>query len=380
MHDLVPAHGPLPGNAKKTRQHIVPQWLQRGFSRSKDTKRAKVAVYRKDSEPIFTNIVNVGVRKSFFTSTYFDGDKSVTQLDGELAATIDELRGREGPLTGEDQTNACRLFAHLEVRQHATERTIREMWTNVIPILVDHVRNEKELQDWLHKPMLSQRNCMDAIERSCARRCRQARARRGASPINLRETIRFAVVYIDSFKALVSADVATTGAAPEFVAEEYAKRVEGEEVLEDSVVYNRSKEMFLRAEAKSRVAGYSDFRWKVVRFSEDIVLPDSMVFHEVTDSSMIQNYLYVPARQLASYLPISARSALVGRSKPHRRRLPNAAQMRQMAARASFEFFVAAERNEAYGRLAPLIGNHRAFATPAVWRVVAEECLAYYRT
>ena len=376
MHDVIQAVGPLPGNAKKTRQHIVPQWLQRGFSRSTDPKRAKVAVYRRDAEPLWTNIVNVGVRKSYFTSTYFDGDISVTELDSQFAAIVEELRGRAGPLTGEDKANACRLFAHLEVRQHATERTVREMWTNIIPTLLDYVRNQKKLQDWLRKPMLSQRNCIDAIERSCTSRLGHARARR-LEAVNLRETIRFAVLYIDSFKALVAADVARTRAAPDSVAKEYAKRIEGEELLEDGIAYNRSKRMLRGAEAKSRIAGYAGFRWKIVQFSEDVTLPDAMVFHEVTDSSMVQNYLYVPARQLASYLPISARSALVGRAKPHKRRLPNAVRMRQMAARASFEFFVAAERKEAYQRLASSIGKHRAFATATTWRVVAEECLAH---
>ncbi|MCY4642011.1 MAG: DUF4238 domain-containing protein [Gammaproteobacteria bacterium] len=377
ISDPVPAAGPLPGSAKKTRQHIVPQWLQRGFSQSKDPKRVKVAVYRKDSEPIFTNIVNVGVRKSFFTSTYFDGDKSVTQLDSEFAAIIDKLRGQEGSLTGEDEKKACRLFAHLEVRHHGIDRIVREMWANILPILFDHVRNEKELQDWIHKPVLSQQNCMDAIARNCAHQLRQAKACRGAPPVNLREMIRYAADYIDSFKALMSTDVAATGAVPELVAEKYAKLIDRKEVLEHSIVYNRSRGMFLHADAKSRVAGYSNYSWKIVHFPENIVLPDSMVFHEATDSSLIQNYLYVPARQLASYLPISSRSALVGRSKAHKRRLPNAAQMRHMAAQASFKYFIVAVQREAYGRLKSKIGKHRKYSTPAIWRLVVKECLAH---
>ena len=375
--DSVPADGPLPGNVKKTRQHIVPQWLQRGFSQSKGPKRVKVAVYRKDSEPFFTNIVNVGVRKSFFTSTYFDGDKSVTQLDGEFAAIIDKLRGQEGSLVGEDETNACRLFAHLEVRHYSVDRMVREMWTNILPILFDRVRNEKKLQDWLHKPVLSQQNCMDAIAQNCAHQLRQAKAHRGAPPVNLREMIRYAADYIDWFKAGVSADISATGAVPEFVAEKYTELIGRKELLEHSIVYNRSKGMFLHADAKSRVAGYSNFSWKIVYFPEDIVLSDSMVFHEVTDSPLIQNYLHVPARQLASYLPISSRSALVGRSKPHKRRLPNAAQIRHMAAQASFKYFIAAVQSEAYGRLKSKIGKHRKYATPAIWRLIAKECLAH---
>ena len=377
ISDPVLADGPLPGNAKKTRQHIVPQWLQRGFSQSKDPKRVKVAVYRKDSEPIFTNIANVGVRKSFFTSTYFDGDKSVTQLDGEFAAIIDKLRGQEGSLTGEDETNACKLFAHLEVRHHAVDHTVREMWANILPILFDRIRSEKKLQDWLHKPVLSQQNSVDAIAQNCTHQLRQAKARRGAPPVNLREMIRYAADYIDSFKAGVSADISATGAVPEFVVEKFTELIGRKELLEHSIVYNRSRGMFLHADAKSKVAGYSNYSWKIVHFSEDIVLPDSMVFHEVTDSLLIQNYLYVPARQLASYLPISSRSALVGRSKPHRRRLPNAAQMRHMAAQASFKYFIAAVQSETYGRLKSKIGKHRKYATPAIWRLVAKECLAH---
>ena len=377
MSDLVPAAGPLPGDAKKTRQHVVPQWLQRGFSRSRDPKRAKVAVYRRDARALWTNTINVGVRKSHFTSTYFDGDKSVTGLDGQFAEIVAQLRCRPGAVSGEDKMNACRLFAHLEVRQHATERTVREMWINIMPILLDHVRNEGKFEDWFRKPMLSQRDCIDAIQRSCASRHGQANAHRNALPVNLREMIRFAMVYIDAFKAMVREDVSATGAEPSFVANEYAERLERGEVLEDGIVYNRSKEMFLRAEANFRIAGYSEFRWKVVRFSEDIVLPDAMVFHEVADLKMVQNFLYGPARQLASYLPISATSALVGRSRPSKRGLPNAARVRHLAARASFEFFVAAEQNKTYERLACFIGEHRPFATGRTWRVVAEECVAF---
>lgn len=373
----VPAGAPLPKNVRKTRQHIVPKWLQRGFSHSKNPKRAKVAVYRKDSEPFFTNIANVGVQKSYFTSAYFDGDESVTQLDGEFASIMDRLQGQEGTLTDEDKTNACRLFAHLEVRCHMTERTIREMWTNISPLLLDHLRSEKNLKDWYHKPVLDQHDTVNAISRICARRLRQAKARHGVPPVNLRETVQFVADCVDSFRASMLAVEAETGAVPESIAEEYATRIERDGVIEGSLSYNRSRNMAQHPDAKVRVAGYSKFHWKVVKFREDIVLPDSMVFHEVTDSPLIQNYLYVPPRQRASYLPITSRRALVGRSKSHRRRLPNAAQMRHMAAQASFEYFIAAVESEAYERLKSKISKYRAYATPAVWRLVVKECLAH---
>ena len=377
MQDHVHPNQPLPGKSKRTREHIVPQWLQRGFSRSTDPKRAKVAVYRGDAQPLWTNIVNVGVQKSFFTSEYFDGDKTVTELDGEFAVVADELRGRTGGLNGTCAVNACRLFAHLEVRQGATERVIREMWTAAMSTFSSYLRDQNNLQEWLRKPMLLYPNCASAIEAKCMDRLRQTRVRRRVPPVDLRAMIHFAVVYVNSFKSMVAADAEVTGADPRFVANEYADRIEHEEVLEDGIVYNRSKQMLLAGGAKSRVEGYKRFVWKAVRLSKDIVLPDSMVFHEVTDSPLVQNYLYAPATQAASYLPLSSRSMLVGRSKAHSPMLPSAGRMRYLAARASTDFFVAAERKDAYGDLASLIGKHRAFAALDDWRIVVEECTAH---
>ena len=105
------------------------------------------------------------------------------------------------------------------------------MSTNILPIFFDRIRSEKKLQDWLHKPVLSQQNSVDAIAQNCTHQLRQAKARRGAPPVNLREMIRYAADYIDSFKAGVSADISATGAVPEFVAEKFTELIGRKELL-----------------------------------------------------------------------------------------------------------------------------------------------------
>ena len=365
-----------PGGPKKTREHVVPQWLQRGFSLSPDTKRPQVAVYRKNGAPLWTSTVNVGVRKSFFTSAYYDGDKTVTDLDGEFASVVEDLRERSGALGGDDARSAARLFGHLEVRQGATERTIRTMWTNVMLTTVRVLRARDDVQAWLGKPMVSYGPGAGGIGRRCTKRLRRAWGRRRRQPIYVGEMIRMALATIGSFKALLAAEVGVNGDSVREVVKDYGDRLAQGDVLEDAIIFNRSKEMFLRGEARSRVATYAAFDWRVVHFPEDLILPDSMVFHEVTDSPLAQNFLHVLERHVASYLPMSSRMALVGRSRRRKGWPATAARLRFRAAQASFDFFVAAERNPGYQNLSAVIGTHRGFATARDWQVVTEECLA----
>ena len=372
---LVPARL-APGGTKKTREHIVPQWLQRGFSRSVAPKGVKVAVYRKDSTPLWTNTANVGVRKSFFTSTHFDGDKTATELDGEFASVVKDLRNASGVLEGKVAVDARRLFAHLEVRQGSTERLLRSMQANVFPAALAEQRKKGKLEAWLENPVPSWRDDKGDIEKRCLRRLRASRGRRKTGPVDVRRMVQLVQMSIGSFRELVTAGIAASGASPEEMVEDFVRRVTSEEVVEDAMIFNRSKEMLLRGDAKSRVNGYAGFEWRVIHLSEDVILPDSMVFHETTDSPLVQDFLHVPRYHAASYLPISSRAVLVGKSKRSKGLRRSAGQIRYRAAQASFEFFVAAVKDPLYDNLTEVIGSHRKFASAADWRVVARECVA----
>ena len=364
-----------PGGPKKTREHIVPQWLQRGFSRIAASKRAQVAVYRSDGTSLWTSTANVGVRKSFFTSAYFDGDKTATELDGELAPVVEDLRNASGALRGDDARDACRLFAHLEVRQGSTERLLRTMYASVLPTVVASLREYTVPEMWLGRGTSSHREKRADTERRCARRLRRARGRQKTPPVDLPKMVEFVESAIESFRTLVATDVAASGAVVRDVIEDYGERLARGDVLEDAIVFNRSKEMFLRGEARTRVAGYAAFEWRIVHLAEDVVLPDSMVFHETTDSSAVQNFLHTPWNQAASYLPIASRTVLVGRSRASKRGSLRAGQIRYRAAQACSEFFVAADKDRAYDNLVPLIGSYRRFATALDWQAVAKECM-----
>ena len=354
---------------------MVPQWLQRGFSCGNGKRGTKVAVYRKGAQPLWTNTGNVGVRKSFFTSAYYDGDSTVTSLDSELAPIAEGLRRNSGPLRGDDARNAARLFGHLEVRQQATERVLRKMQESVGPLLVDRLTKTGQLEEWIGKPNWRDWGGMRRVEQRCTRRLRAGRAS-ASMPVDVGRMVHFAQHAIESLRVWVAAEVTRTGERVQDVLEDYGRRWASGEVLEDAIIFNRSKEMFLRGEATSRVTHYERFEWRVVQYSEDLILPDSMVFHETMDSALVQNFLYVPESQVASYLPIGSRTVLVGHSRRRKGRPLQAGQMRYRAAQACFEFFVASKREPAYRDLARTIGTYRRFATAEDWRAVAEECLA----
>ena len=195
-------------------------------------------------------------------------------------------------------------------------------------------------------------------------------------PVDVGRMVDFVEHDIESLRVWILEAVGRTGERVLDLLDDYGRRLSSGEVVEDAIIFNRSKEMFLRGEARSRLARYGAFEWRVGQYSEDLILPDSMVFHETTDSPLVQNFLHVLENQAASYLPLGSRAVLVGHLRRGRGRRLQAGQMRFRAARASFEFFVAPERAPTYENLTTAIGTHRRFATAADWRAVVEECLA----
>ena len=361
-------------DSSKTRQHIVPQWLQRGFSDQYDGASAPVVVYRKDGKVFRTGTLNVSVRRGFYTHEEHDADPRITELDGSLSEIADRLRTLSGALNQGNALEACRLVAHLEVRQHAVERVVRTMQRHTSQKVCEMFDSSEHTIEWLGRPPIDLRLSGYAIERRCLGRFDRRRKGPGRQPIDWRLMIRHVVASLNSLKKRMLAEI-EAGLPVESVVAGWSKGLRDEDIVEDSVQFNRSKILSLDPEAESRIRGYSERRWSVIQLQEDIVLGDSMVFHDVDDTQRGQNYLHNPWRGSMAYLPLSCRSVLVGRGRGFRRPRLTPLRMRIFAARSSAELFVARSEKDEYTSLLSIIGEHRVFATGAHWEFVAEECL-----
>ena len=358
----------------RTRQHVIPQWLQRGFSNNPNKRNAPIAVYCKNEKILLTGTHNVGVRKGFFTSDDFDADTRLTDLDGKFSEVANRLRSANGALTAEARQEACELVAHLEVRQQATENLIRTMWNASHRRVIQYLVKDNNAHAWLGRPEVPSAVELSKIHKNCIVRIDRLEGNGASSPINLRQMIETVVVNLAALKRAIGQELMNS-TNPRGVLQMWLGSLTDPVLLDDAVRYNRSKKMLLGAEATSRVEGYSDFRWKVFQLQEDIVLGDSMVFHDVTDSRKGQNYLHNPWNQSTTYLPLSAKCLLTGSHLKNRKRLLTIPQIRTLAARASSELFIARVKKSSYERLIPLIGNYRPYASIEHWNIVTDECL-----
>lgn len=363
-------------DSTRTRQHVLPQWLQRSFSNCPARKNAPVVVYRKDGKVLSTGTHNVGVRKGFFTSDKFDADPKLTELDAKLSDVAQRLRRTVGTLARKQRVEACQVVAHLEVRQDATEKVIRTMWNSSMPVIVRYLQNTKTASAWLGRPDIPSASDLAHIWDGCTKMIFRYGSSNASRPIDLKKMIEFTILNLLGIKKLIRNDMQKSHEDKTAIGW-WMRNLHSSRYLEDSVRYNRSKQLLEGAEAKSRVTGYNSFMWRVFRPVEDVVLGDSMVFHDVTDSSLGQNFLHNPWRHAATYLPLGPRCVLIGHQRKNRPPLPTAELLKDLAVRTSSEFFIARTAKPDYETLVQRIGSYRKFASTDDWRIVVEECLKY---
>jgi len=109
-----------------TRQHFLPKFILKGFSSKFHNSNYFVWVYRKESEPYETNIVNVAVQKNFYSiknNSYIDD--LITKEENKFSNLVKYLRSLKNnfDITGDSEIlNIAELISHLEIRT----RNIRE--------------------------------------------------------------------------------------------------------------------------------------------------------------------------------------------------------------------------------------------------------------
>ena len=76
------------------RQHFLPRFLLKGFASRREGKDAYAWVFRRESLPFETNIINVGVSRKFYNLEEHNHqlDDMITHIENTFANCIDELR------------------------------------------------------------------------------------------------------------------------------------------------------------------------------------------------------------------------------------------------------------------------------------------------
>src|SRR5699024_956198 len=98
-----------------SRQHFVPQFLQKGFASHTEGNEIYTWVFRKNGEPFNPNIKNIGVEGDFYTlGDDYSADDIITDAESDFGELLHLLR-KESPNNITDSL-IPELIAHIEIR------------------------------------------------------------------------------------------------------------------------------------------------------------------------------------------------------------------------------------------------------------------------
>jgi hypothetical protein len=137
------------------RQHFVPQFLQNGFISHFNGDEAFTWVYRKNSKPFNTNIINVGVEGYFYSQ---DGDNQlddeITSLETRFDTLTNSLRaGSEEAIS--DTEAIAEMISHFEVRTRHLRQSALITISYMLEKILEIVENPHTFSAFLNRRMPS---------------------------------------------------------------------------------------------------------------------------------------------------------------------------------------------------------------------------------
>jgi hypothetical protein len=98
------------------RQHYLPRFLQKGFSSRQSGKEVYTWVFRKNTKPYETNVINVGSEQYFYGEPeQFKVDDDITKKELQFFPLLEELRSHSSD-TDLENRQIKEFIIHLIVR------------------------------------------------------------------------------------------------------------------------------------------------------------------------------------------------------------------------------------------------------------------------
>lgn len=320
------------------RQHFIPQFLQEGFASRCEGENCYVWVYRKDQEPFETNIENVGAEGYFYTDGEdTEADDLITKAEGQFAKLVDHLRhcSAIGPANSE----IAGLLAHLEVRT----RHIRQSFLRLGSVVVDRFLQLMQDDDAFFRYLM---RIVDEDPRLMISAIQKELPKYGIAESAAEDLWQAIRPYAPDLLAQQKADFSRLGRGLRGVLPKQ---------LQSAAKSAQISALKRGVSPEPRVSKYAELQYFLVTSSEPLLLGDSIVLVEVDDGGRRFKAFAegcAPIKQV--YLPLSAWRLLVGTrdKEPH---IP--ADLGELIAQTSLEYFVAPQRSDALTTLATRIGE-----------------------
>lgn len=131
------------------RHHYIPRFLQNGFSSHSVNDQYFSWVYRKNSAPFNTNIINIGVEGLFYTQENNSTlDDKITTAEGALSALVYELRNNELDIL-QNKDAIINLLVHLELRTRHLRHSLALTGTALIEEFLKFLEKDENITSYV---------------------------------------------------------------------------------------------------------------------------------------------------------------------------------------------------------------------------------------
>lgn len=339
------------------RHHINPRFLLKGFTAS--SRKNFVWVFRHDSPPFISNIINVGVESNFYThDNKVEADSAITKVEPIFASLLDKIRAGEAAALS--SPHLPEMIAHFEMRTSHLRSYLLQANKLAISSISDFIGDNNNLPGKLKRMISSNPSQLrDAVRDSLEE---QSLPREMLQPTLMLAT-RFGPDLIDQQQRFLH----------DFAASMQDLLGKYEERAPKTAQYGHIKSMQRSPATTARADRYKNLTYSIVKKLDGTILGDSLVLFRINSERRYKATLDADDEMIAVYLPIDSETVLVGANR-FEKTIPD--DFSEAVARCSLKYFVASQNTEAYQKLQGKIGSNTIFFTEEEKKRITGEILS----
>jgi len=310
------------------RQHFIPRFLLEGFASHTSGDSVFTWVYRKDSRPFNTNIINIGVEGYFYTDgNDTQADDMITEAEKTFSSLVQKLRSMPHMTVNDSQIP--NLIAHFEVRTRHLREVVLRTGNYLVSRFLDFMDDGKSFIEYLER---TYRNDPTILQKAIANEFKKS----GLPKKMLRQAQKLADNLLPDLL-----DQLLKPILPKFASH---LRSVLPKALSDGAKSGHIRLLKESVAPEIRVQKYKDLFYKVIEVPQGgLILGDSIILFKVEGLRPFKTFLDKKDILNAVFLPLNSQKFLVGTRgnfNIFEQLLPEA------IARCSLEYFVAQKESK----------------------------------
>ena len=336
------------------RQHFIPRFLQRGFASRKARDVTYTWVFRRDSSPFETNIVNVGVQSQFYTEEGNNElDDLITAAEGSFSILIHNLRN--GVISSLSDPKLPELIVHFETRTRHIRQNLFKLGDSAVSLFLEQMKKEDFFADWSIRRILKNPKMLRS---ALARELKDQHLSQQSLDLLTKLSMPLVKNFILDNKSKFGE-----------LAEELKPLLRKE--LAQGVKSGHIKGLKQPSALKPKVQIFENLTYSVhVQNGDPLILGDSILIFHVDGPKSYKTFLGKEDKLKCVYIPLDSRHILVGVNEGV---IPKLNDIQEIIARCSLEYFIGTENSTQNQKLHEKIGTDASLLTRQEMEALFEE-------